>query len=159
MGKKIFETSADIAELAQEKFEDTNLAQMGINLKVLSITKSKSVLKVSRANATTHHLTGKDVILMVYEEAFDRMSDEFKNKLMEGAISNISYDNEKDKLNVEGDIAKEIFRMRRKYENYVDIVETSYIAVEQIEEEEKQRKEEEKLRKAEERAARRRNQG
>ena len=159
MGKKIFETSADIAELAQEKFEDTNLAQMGINLKVLSITKSKSVLKVSRANATTHHLTGKDVILMVYEEAFDRMSDEFKNKLMEGAISNISYDNEKDKLNVEGDIAKEIFRMRRKYENYVDIVETSYIAVEQIEEEEKQRKEEEKLRKAEERAARRRKQG
>jgi hypothetical protein len=159
MGKKIFETSADIAELAQEKFEDTNLAQMGINLKVLSITKSKSVLKVSRANATTHHLTGKDVILMVYEEAFDRMSDEFKNKLMEGAISNISYDNEKDKLNVEGDIAKEIFRMRRKYENYVDIVETSYIVVEQIEEEEKQRKEEEKLRKAEERAAKRRNQG
>jgi hypothetical protein len=159
MGKKIFETSADIAELAQEKFEDTNLAQMGINLKVLSITKSKSVLKVSRANATTHHLTGKDVILMVYEEAFDRMSDEFKNKLMEGAISNISYDNEKDKLNVEGDIAKEIFRMRRKYENYVDIVETSYLVVEQIEEEEKQRKEEEKLRKAEERAARRRNQG
>jgi hypothetical protein len=159
MGKKIFETSADIAELAQEKFEDTNLAQMGINLKVLSITKSKSVLKVSRANATTHHLTGKDVILMVYEEAFDRMSDEFKNKLMEGAISNISYDNEKDKLNVEGDIAKEIFRMRRKYENYVDIVETSYLVVEQIEEEEKQRKEEEKLRKAEERAAMRRNQG
>jgi hypothetical protein len=96
---------------------------------------------------------------MVYEEAFDRMSDEFKNKLMEGAISNISYDNEKDKLNVEGDIAKEIFRMRRKYENYVDIVETSYLVVEQIEEEEKQRKEEEKLRKAEERAAMRRNQG
>ena len=154
---KIFETSQDIAELAQEKFEDTGLAQMGINLKVLSVTKSKSVLKVSRANATTHFLTDKDVILVVYEEAFDRLSDEFKNKLMEGAISDISYDTEKDKLNVEGDIAKEMFRMRRKYENYVDAMETSYIVIEQIEDEEKRRKEEEKLKKAEERAAKKRN--
>ena len=66
-----------------------------------------------------------------------------------------SYDTEKDKLNVEGDIAKEMFRMRRKYDNYVDILESAYIAIEQIEEEEKQRKEEEKARKAEERAAKR----
>ncbi|MBO6254272.1 MAG: hypothetical protein J6O49_11550 [Bacteroidaceae bacterium] len=155
---KIFETSQDIAELAQDKFEETGLPQMGINLKVLSITKSKNVLKVSRANATTHFLTDKDVILVVYEEAFDRLSDEFKNKLMEGAISNISYDTEKDKLNVENDIAKEMFRMRRQHENYVDVVETSYLVVEQIEDEEKRRKEEEKLRKAEERAAKKRNQ-
>lgn len=155
---KIFETSQDIAELAQDKFEETGLPQMGIDLKVLSITKSKNVLKVSRANATTHFLTDKDVILIVYEEAFDRLSDEFKNKLMEGAISNISYDTEKDKLNVENDVAKEIFRMRRKHENYVDVVETSYLVVEQIEDEEKRRKEEEKLRKAEERAAKKRNQ-
>ena len=156
---KIFETSQDIAELAQDKFEETGLPQMGINLKVLSITKSKNVLKVSRANATTHFLTDKDVILIVYEEAFDRLSDEFKNKLMEGAISNISYDTEKDKLIVESDIAKEIFRMRRKHENYVDVVETSYLVVEQIEDEEKRRKEEERLKKAEERAAKKRNQG
>jgi hypothetical protein len=154
---KIFETSQDIAELAQDKFEETGLPQMGINLKVLSITKSKNVLKVSRANATTHFLTDKDVILIVYEEAFDRLSDEFKNKLMEGAISNISYDTEKDKLNVENDIAKEMFRMRRQHENYVDVVETSYLVVEQIEDEEKRRKEEEKQKKAEERAAKKRN--
>lgn len=141
---KIFETSADIAELAQDKFEETGLAQMGINLKVLSVTKSKVVLKASRANATTHHLTGKDVILIVYEEAFDRLTDDFKNKLMEGAISNISYDTEKDKLNVEGDYAKELFRMRRKYADYVDIAETSYLVIEEIEEEEKKRKEAER---------------
>lgn len=156
---KIFETSADIAELAQDKFEETGLPQMGVNLKVLSVAKSKTVLKVSRANATTHFLTNKDVILLIYEEAFDRLSDEFKNKLMEGAISNISYDSEKDKLNVDGDIAKEIFRMRRKYDNYVDVAETAYLVIEQIVEEEKQRKEEEKQRKAEAKAAKRNGQG
>ena len=146
---KLFETSQDIAELAQEKFEETGLPQMGINLKVMSITKSKSILKVSKASAIVQYLSNKDAFLIIYEEAFDRLSDEMKERLMEGAISNISYDTEKDKLNVEGDFAKEIFRMRRKYENYVDIAETAYLVVEQIEEEEKQKKEEEKARKAE----------
>ena len=155
---KIFETSQDIAELAQNKFDETPLSDLGINLKILSTTKSKSILKVSRANATTQFLTNKDVILIIYEEAFDRLSDEFKNKLMEGAISNVSYDTEKDKLNVEGDIAKEMFRMRRKYENYVDAMETAYLVIQQIEDEEKERKEAEKQRKAEERAAKKRNQ-
>lgn len=154
---KFFETSADIAELAQDKFEDTGLAQLGVELKLISITKAKNVLKVSKAGATVQYLTNKDVFLVIYEEAFDKLSQEMQEKLMEGAISNISYDHEKDKLNVDTDIAKEMFRMRRKYENYVDMLEASYAVIEQIEDEEKRRKEEEKLRKAEEKAAKKRN--
>lgn len=146
---KFFETSEDIASLAQAKFEETSLPQMGIELKIISTTKSKNILKASKASATVQYLTKRDALLVIYEEAFDRLSDEMKEKLMEGALSNISYDDEKDKVNVEGDIAKEIFRMRKKYDNYVDMLEASYLAVEQIEEEEKQKKEEEKARKAE----------
>jgi hypothetical protein len=146
---KLFETSKDIADLAQEKWENTGLAQMGIELKVISTPKAKSILKVQRANATTNYLTKKDVILIVFEEAFDRLTEEHKNLLMEGAISNISYDTDKDKLNVESDFAREIFRMRRKYQNYVDVAEESYIVIETIEEEEKQRKEAERLAKKE----------
>ena len=153
---KFFETSTDIAELCQSKWEETGLAQMGIELKLLSVTKAKNVLKASKAGATINYLTKKDAFLIIYEEAFDRLSDEMKEKLLEGALSNISYDTEKDKLLVEGDIAKEFFRMRRKYENYVDIMEASYMVIEQIEDEEKRRKEEEKLKKAEERAAKKR---
>ena len=122
---------------------------MGIELKVISTPKAKSILKVQRANATTNYLTKKDVILIVFEEAFDRLTEEHKNLLMEGAISNISYDTDKDKLNVESDFAREILRMRRKYQNYVDVAEESYIVIETIEEEEKQRKEAERLAKKE----------
>ena len=150
---KFFETSQDIAELAQAKFEETGLPQMGVDLKIISIKKTKNVLKASKAGATINYLTKKDAFLIIYEEAFDRLSDEYKERLMEGALSNISYDTEKDKLNVEGDIAKEIFRMRKKYDNYTDIMETSYIVMEEIEDEERRRKEEEKLKKAEARAA------
>lgn len=153
---KFFETSQDVAELVQSKWENTGLAQMGIELKLLSVTKAKNVLKASKAGATVNYLTRKDVFLVIYEEAFDRLSDEFKEKLIEGCLSNISYDTEHDKLIVETDIAKEMFRMRRKYENYVDIMEASYLTIEQIEDEERRRKEEEKLKKAEARAAKKR---
>ena len=155
---KIYETSADIAELCQAKWEETGLAQMGIELKLLSVTKAKNVLKASKAGATINYLTKKDAFLIIYEEAFDRLSDEYKERILEGALSNISYDTDKDKLNVETDIAKELFRMRRKYENYVDIMETSYLVIKQIEEEEKERKEAEKAQKAAAREAKKKNQ-
>jgi len=155
---KFFETSQDIAELVQSKWENTGLAQMGIELKLISVTKAKNVLKASKAGATINYLTKKDAFLIIYEEAFDRLSDEYKEKIIEGALSNISYDTDKDKLNVETDIAKELFRMRRKYENYIDIMEASYLVINQIEEEEKERKEAEKAQKAAAREAKRRNQ-
>ena len=141
---KFFKTNDEILNLAQSKFEKTGLPQMGLELKVLSITKSKNVLKASKAGATLQYLTNKDALLIVYEEAFDRLSKEEQDILMEGALSNISYDTEKDKLNVEGDIAKEIFRMRKGYPDYVDIMEASYLVIEQIEDEEKEKKEAEK---------------
>ena len=155
---KFFETSQDIAELVQSKWEETSLPQMGIELKLISVTKAKNVLKASKAGATINYLTKKDAFLIIYEEAFDRLTDEYKEKIIEGALSNISYDAEKDKLNVEGDIAKELFRMRRKYENYVDIMEASYLVINQIEEEEKERKEAEKAQKAAAREAKKKNQ-
>lgn len=155
---KIYETSADIAELCQAKWEETGLAQMGIELKLLSVTKAKNVLKASKAGATINYLTKKDAFLIIYEEAFDRLSDEYKEKIIEGALSNISYDTDKDKLNVETDIAKELFRMRRKYENYIDIMEASYLVISQIEEEERERKEAEKAQKAAAREAKKKNQ-
>ena len=155
---KFFETSQNIAELVQSKWEETGLAQMGIELKLISVTKAKNVLKASKAGATINYLTKKDAFLIIYEEVFDRLSDEYKEKIIEGALSNISYDTDKDKLNVETDIAKELFRMRRKYENYIDIMEASYLVINQIEEEEKERKEAEKAQKAAAREAKKKNQ-
>lgn len=137
---KIFETSEEYVNLALDKFDETTLPQIGINLKVISVTKAKQVLKVSRANPTTQFLTNKDIILTIYEAAFDRLSDEYKEKLMEGALSNVTYDLNKDKLNVESDFSKEIFRMRRKYDNYVDIAETSYHVIDEVLEEERESK-------------------
>lgn len=139
---KIFETSEEIVRLAQDKFDETGLSQLGISLKVMSLTKSKDMLKVCRASATTEFLTKKsDVItLFVYERAFDYMSDEDKSKLMEGALSNISYDMTKEKLNVDNTKYGEFIRMRCKYTEYGDIIEAAQFAMEQAEEAEKEEK-------------------
>lgn len=143
---KIYKTSEDIVELAESKFEETGLPQIGIDLKVMSVVKQKVPLKVSRANATTEYLTSSNdvVCLYVYEEVFDRLSDEFKVKLMEGALSNISFDSEREKLNVDTNPVTEIVRMRRKYNNYLDAVEASLIVIEEVAEEEKMRKQAER---------------
>ena len=148
---KLFETSEDIVELAESKFEETGLAQIGINLRIMSVSKAKDILKISRAKATTEYLTNSDdlITLFVFEQAFDRLSDEQKNLLMEGVFSNVAYDTEKDKLIVDNSRYGEFIRMRRKYENYGDIIEVSTMMIEEIAEEEKRRKEEEKLAKKE----------
>ena len=108
-------------------------------------------MKISRANATTEYLTNSDdlITLFVFEQAFDRLSDEQKNLLMEGVFSNVAYDTEKDKLIVDNSRYGEFIRMRRKYENYGDVIEVSTMMIEEIAEEEKRRKEEEKLAKKE----------
>ena len=134
---KMFETSNEIAELCATKWEDTDLDNV-INLKIISTPKAKTILKVQRANATTHFLTQKGTCTY-------RPISFFKAILLEGILSNVSYDSEKDKMLVETDIAKEIFRMRRKFPNYVDILEEAYIVINQIEDEEQERKEAERL--------------
>lgn len=144
---KIFKTSDDIAEMIMSKFNETGLPQMGVDIKIMSLTKANSVIKVSRASATTDFLTdggGSSIHVFVYEEAFDRLSDDMKIKLIEGALSNVAYDTEKDKLLLDTSQYGEVIRMRKKYENYLDIVETGTLLIASIEDEEKQRKEEEK---------------
>ena len=39
---KLFESSADVIELAENKFDETTLSDLGINLKVISTAKAKT---------------------------------------------------------------------------------------------------------------------
>lgn len=150
---KIFETDKSIVDLAETVYSETGLDKMGFSLKVMSVTKSKDLLKISKANATTEFLVNDtDIItLYVYEDAFDRLSDDYMRVLMEGVLSNVYYDTEKEKLIIDNTRYGEFIRMRRKYPRYGDIIETSVAVMEEIEEEEKQRKEAEKAAKGKKR--------
>lgn len=140
---KIFNTSEDIVDLIETKFQETNLFNYGITLKIMSVTKAKDIIKVSKASATTEFIAKKDglVQIFIYEAAFDRLSDDAKNILVEMALTNIMYDVERDKLSVESNPFNQIFCMRKKYgDRILDDLELSYIIIKQIEEEEKEKK-------------------
>lgn len=142
---KLFDTSTDIVELIDRKFEDCGLAVFGLDLKVMSTTKSKDVIKVSKASATTEYLTKKEgmITLVVYEEAFDRLPDDAKEKLVEMALSDISYDSEKDRVMIDGSPYNKIFRFRKKYgdEDLLNVLELVAHILTEIEEEAKAKKE------------------
>ena len=139
---KIFETSEDLVSLAQTKFAETGLADIGIRLKVLSLTKSNVACKLQRANATTNFVSkgAIDMILFLYEEVLDRLDEDMRSRLIEGALSNAFYDTEKDRLNIDNSPFGEVIRMSKKYPQYVQDLETAQLTIEQIQDEEKERK-------------------
>lgn len=156
MKEKFFETSQDIVELANKKLEAAGLLQLGLNFNIISTRKAKDILSIAKMGGIAEYILKKydNITIVIYEEAFDRLSDEFKNELMEGVVSNIAYDFEKDAVVIDNSRYGEFIRMRRKYANYGDVIETSIMAIEQIAEEEKEKKEAEKAAKAEKKARR-----
>ena len=144
---KYFTTSEDISEIVNRKFQETGLSGYGVNLKTLSVKKAKEVVKVSKASAATEFIAKKDdmIQLFIYEEVFDRLPDEVKDMLVEMALSNVSYDIDKDKLNVDTNPFNQIFSMRKKYGNVIlDNLELSSMLILQVEEEERERKQAER---------------
>ena len=140
---KFFTTSEDIVEIIDKKFKETGLANYGITLKTISVTKAKEVFKISKASATTEFIAKKEgmIQLFVYEEAFDRLTDVAREMLIEMALSNVAYDSEKDKLIVESNPFTQVFAMRHKYGNVIlDNLELASMIISQIEEEERERK-------------------
>ena len=91
---KFFETSDEFVDLIEEQFSKTGLDTLGINLKVVSITKAKDMLKVSRTSAVTNFLTQgeTDILVTIYEQAFDRLPKDVQEMLVEMTLSNVSYD-------------------------------------------------------------------
>lgn len=138
---KFFETAEDIVTLANNKLEDAGLATI-VSMKVMSTTKAREILKVKKGSPETNFIAKNraDICLIVFQEAFDRLDDTTKEKMIEGALSNVSYDYEKDKLLVDSSRYGEVIRMCNKYEDYVDIMEAGYLTIMQMEDEERERK-------------------
>ncbi len=143
---KIFETTEDLLKIGQSKFIESGLADVGIRLKVLSLTKSNVAAKVQKANATTNFIShGQiDLVLFLYEDVLDRLDEDARARLIEGALSNAYYDTEKDKLNIDNSPFGEVIRMSKKYPNYINDLETVELTIEQLADELKERKAAEK---------------
>lgn len=140
----IFESSEEVVAIAREMFKETGLLNYGLTLKIMSVPKAKEILKVTKASPATEFLTNNEGIiqLFVFEKAFERLDENSQKMLLDMAFSNVWYDTDKDKLNIDTTPNAAIIRMRQKYGNDIlDKVELALVTMQQIEEEEKEAKE------------------
>lgn len=119
-----------------------------LNLEVNAVKKSKVLIKVSKAGDRYEYSKNKPSIVCIdiYEEAFDRLDEENKKILIEDALNTISYDFDKDKINIGVPSITITIGGRQKYgDKLVNAAEMGVMMIQQIAEEEKERKEQEKM--------------
>lgn len=142
---KIYETSEDVKSFIESKFSKLSSV---INFKVMSLSKSKSIIKVAKANQTTEFLTkSSDVVtIYVFEEAFDRLPEIMKNMFVDFALNQVDYDYEKDKILIETNPYKPLVGLRKTYgdDKTLNMVELQDVVIEDIMREEKEKAEAEK---------------
>lgn len=156
---KLFKTSDDVYEFITNEWEQTDTSKTGVCLKVISTSKARQILKLSKVSATTEYLIREQdvVTLVVYEDAWDKLSDVDKTLLLRGLFSVVSYDTEKERIVIDNRPYADLFNMRHSkdangneyLDKYDNTLETCSLLLQQIEEQEK----EEKMRKAEEKKA------
>lgn len=140
---KVFEASEELTKVANEVFEKTDLHANGLKLRVLAITKSAVLAKAAKPSATADYLLGNNgntITLTLLESVITEMESADQYILIEGALSGVSYDYEKEKINVDNNVYNEVIRMTNKYSNYIKILEKGKLIKEQQEEQAKELK-------------------
>lgn len=133
---KIFETEQSIKDMVEERFADAGLEELGLTLKVMSVKKQKEVVKVKKASDDTEFLINKtgSVLVFIYEEVFNRLDEEIQTFLIDTALSNVSYNSEKDRIVIDSNPYNCLFKARKKIGDRADeMLEASYLAIQQYE--------------------------
>ena len=144
---KLTMASPDLEKLVQEVAQEMGLTQMGVEFQALNAKKSKEIVKVSKANEVTEILSDKEnlVVVIAYEEAFDRVDEKTRWMWIRMALDCVSYDPEKDKISLSTPTITVPLGFYQKYGNVaVQNAELALLTIQQIQEEEKERKEAEK---------------
>lgn len=137
------EISEDVKSVLDEVIGDTNLFAC-MNIKYYSIPKQKGVVKVSKLNPIGEAVSALPgtVVITVVEEIFERLSPKQQKMLVEDAIRQINYDDEKDKISLESPAITMTLGGWKKYgSELAEAYELSTLTVQQLEEEKKEAKE------------------
>lgn len=106
---KFFKADESIVRLVDEISNELGLGQDGIDFEVLDVVNLKEVVKIVKANEYAQYLSNREnlILVLINGEAFDLLPDtpnegEVDNKYMwlRLAMEQISYDSEKDKINI-----------------------------------------------------------
>lgn len=138
--------SPEIQKLVQDIATENGLAQF-VKFQALTVEKSKEVVKVKKANGETEALTDKEVIVLVYEKAFDKVDEATQILWLRSEMSKVYYDSEKEKVIVGGEpiISIPLGFLEKHGENAINKAKLAIHVISQIEDEERERKALEKV--------------
>ena len=146
---KFFEVTSENDEMIMDIFEETGMYKY-MNIKIVGVAKAKELIKISKANPLAEYV-GKcpdTIVLTLFEEAFDRLDYKTKKILLTDAFNLVSYDSEKDKINIGAPQIVVTVGGRMKYgDELINAAEVGVLAIQQLEEERKEKKEMEKANK------------
>ena len=124
------------------------LTDSGIEVWPLALNKiGKDVGAIIKGSDLTNLKAGKNVVaIALCEEAFNQVDDKTQNMWIEGLLSQVYYDADKEKIKIEKPEISVTAGMYNKYQGLaVDMAVLAQLTIEQLREEEKERKEQEKL--------------
>lgn len=136
------EVSDDVRNVLDEVVEQTKLENF-MNIYYYAVPKQKGVIKVSKLNPIGEAVSKKPgtVVITVAEEIFERLDPNQQKMLVEDAINQISYDDEKDKIGIEAPAITMTVGGWRKYgAELANAYEMSLLTAQQLEEEKKEAK-------------------
>ena len=135
--------SDDVKEVLDEVIAKTSLEQF-MNILYYAVPKQKGVVKVSKLNPIGEAVSKMPgtVVITVAEEIFERLNPNQQKMLVEDAIGQILYDDEKDKITIEAPAITMTVGGWKKYgAELANAYELSLLTAQQLEEEKKEAKE------------------
>lgn len=144
MGKFVDLFDDDLIKIAKDEIANSGLRQMGVNVEVCGLKKSKKdVGIVVKGDDKTERVTNDPslVFLALYEEAFKRVDDATKLIWIQNLLSQVSVDTDKDKIMITKPEINLSLGMYRKYGDVaVNKAELAIMTLAEIAREEKERK-------------------
>lgn len=138
---KYDEPFQETSDLFNKKIKESdNLSNVNITILVDAV--AKKITDVSKAPPKWQHITKCDVLVVINEKIFDKLSDEAREIVVDEALAGIFYDSEKDTVVVnQPDVKtfKSIFK-KHTFDNWVVVEETItslYLEEKKLEDEKK----------------------
>jgi hypothetical protein len=120
MGKYARDLHDGLERKVKSMAQSVGLTDMGISIEAIRLKKSKnSIGEVVQGNDLVKLFTGEEnlVAVALYEDAFLCVDDQTQNLWIEGLLSQISYDEEKEKVIITKPELQMSLGMYRKYGN------------------------------------------
>lgn len=151
MANNIETASPEILKMVQDITTELGLNNY-VNFLTFDVKNQKEVVKLQVANNLVKKLSEKEVVILIREDAFDRVDDKTRYFWLRTALERVEYDTEKDKVSLSKQLITVTLSSFLKYGvEAVNQAVTGIYTLNQIEEEEKQRKAEEKALKSKKR--------